>query len=94
MCFPRSEQVEPTKGPPVLSLSSTPALLAGGAFSSLFKTLSLGGEGFEGGRDIGENVNNAQYKSNRNWHYKSPPLYNEYILIEIHLKNLYFYCYK
>jgi hypothetical protein len=37
------------------------------------------------GRDDGGNVNNVQYKSNRNCHYKSP-LYNEYILIEIYFR--------
>jgi hypothetical protein len=34
------------------------------------------------GKDGGDNVNNVQYKSNQNRHYKSP-LYNEYILIKI-----------
>jgi hypothetical protein len=35
------------------------------------------------GRDDGGNVNNVQYKSNQNCHYKSP-LYNEYTLIKIY----------
>jgi hypothetical protein len=33
------------------------------------------------GRDEG-NVNNVQYKSDWNCHYKSPPPYNEYILMK------------
>jgi hypothetical protein len=34
------------------------------------------------GRDSGGNVNNVQYKSGWNCHFKSPLLYNEYILIK------------
>jgi hypothetical protein len=39
------------------------------------------------GRDGGGSVNNVQYKTNQNCHYKPPP-YNEYILIKnIIIKN-------
>jgi hypothetical protein len=38
------------------------------------------------GRDDGGNVNNVQYKSNWNCHYRSP-LYNEYFLIKNYFKN-------
>jgi hypothetical protein len=31
-------------------------------------------------------LTNTQYTSNQNWHYESPPLYNEYIPIKILLK--------
>jgi hypothetical protein len=47
------------------------------------KPLAIALSGVERGlrwRDEGSNVNNVQYKSNQNCHYKSP-LYNEYILI-------------
>jgi hypothetical protein len=44
--------------------------------------IALGGVG-RGlmGRDDGDNVTNVQYKSNQDCHFRSLPLYNEYILI-------------
>jgi hypothetical protein len=43
------------------------------------------GEAKEG--DNGGNGNNVPYKSNQNCHYEFP-LYNEYILIKINLKEI------
>jgi hypothetical protein len=42
--------------------------------------LSGAGRGLRG-RDNGSNVNNVQYKSNRNCHYETPP-HKEYILMK------------
>jgi hypothetical protein len=35
----------------------------------------------------GENENNVQYKSDWIYHFESPPLYNEYILIKNKMYN-------